>query len=174
MSTAVELPGYVLPPSLIGHAELGRLVRELEVVDNELERQRVRAHAGAAKTGTYQLPVMSRALTDLVQLNKLDLTDGKLRDQLRTDLRRLKDHAPAVHLTFATEADPESLQKLTAWIRKELHPQALVSVGLQPSIIGGVYVRTPNHVHDYSIRSLLQSKQDVIVADIEELAAHAG
>jgi hypothetical protein len=157
---------YMLPAALIGRADLSRLVREVESVDADLESQKVRTHAD--KSG-YRMPTMSRSLSDFVDLNKIDLADDKRRMELTENLRVLKDKAPIMHMTFAVDADPEFLQQLVTWIRTEVHPHALLSVGLQPSIVGGVYVRTPNHVHDYSIKTLLSGKRDIIVHELEGL-----
>jgi hypothetical protein len=157
---------YIFPEALTGHADLARLLRELEVLDNDLESQRAR---NRGSNEGYHLPNTSRALNDFLEANKIDIANDHARMELRTSLRKLKDHAPVVHLTFATEADPESLQKVVGWIRRELHPQALINVGLQPSLIGGVYVRTPNHVHDFSIRAYMKNSREIIVKALDSL-----
>ena len=90
-----------------------------------------------------------------------------MRVALKEWLHVLKDKAPIIHMTFAVDVDTEVLQKLTAWVRDNAHPQGLITVGLQPSLVGGVYIRTPNHVHDFSMRSLLQNKRDVLVKALE-------
>jgi hypothetical protein len=158
------------PSALIGRSELARLLRELETLDNELESQRARSHG--EKVG-YHMPNMSRALDDFLTVNKIDVANDHARMEIRATLRKLKEHAPVVHMTFATDADPESLQQIVAWIRKELHPQALISVGLQPALIGGVYIRTPNHVHDLSLRSHMKDSRSVIVEALDALARSA-
>ena len=161
--TAVQ---YVLPAALISRADLARLVREIETVDGELEAQKVRARGQHV---SYKLPNMSRGLSDFVEQNKLDFTDDHGRMRLVEQLRKLKDHAPVVHMTFATEADIESLQYLTAYMRREFHPYTLLSTGLQPNLVAGAFVRTPNHVHDFSIRAALKGKRAVIAGDLERL-----
>lgn len=153
------------PPSLVSHADLSKLLRELEEVDNSLESQRARS----GKKVALQLPSVSKMLGDLLTVNQIDLTNDHIRMELRTNLRKLKDHAPVIHMTFAAEGDPASMQQITAWARKELHPQVLISAGLQPSLIGGVYVRTPNHVHDFSLRAHLQSSREIIVKSLDAL-----
>lgn len=157
---------YELPAALTSRADLARLVREIETVDGELEAQKVRAHGQKV---AYRLPNMSRQLGDFLDQNKLDITDDQGRMKLVEDLRKLKDHAPVVHMTFACDADPESLHQLVAYMRRELHPHTLLSVGLQPNIVAGVFMRTPNHVHDFSVRKQLANKRDVITADLEGL-----
>lgn len=159
---------FILPPALIGRADLARLVREVEALDNDLEAQKVRAHSSGSG---YHMPTMSRSLSDFLDMNKLDLSDDQARMQAKERLREFKDKAPVVHLTFATDADPEVLQQLVTYFRTEIHPQTLLSIGLQPNLVGGVYVRTPNHVHDFSVRALLKNKRDIMVHEIEGLLA---
>jgi G3E family GTPase len=158
---------YVLPPALVTRADLARLVREVEALDNELEAQKARNRA-TGQTG-YRMPNASQGLSDFIELNKLDLNDDRARMLLKEQMKIMKDKAPIVHMTFAVEADPASLQSLVAYMRRELHPQALLSVGLQPSLVGGVYMRTPNHVHDFSVRAKLAQSRGVIAGDIEQL-----
>lgn len=157
-----ELPKFVLPPSLITKIDLAHMINEVESIDSTLEAQKVR---GVPKE-QYRLPAVSRTLTDFLSLNKIDVFDDQIRMTFKEHLRKLKDKIPVVHLTFATSADPESLEYLAAWIRQELNPLAVLSVGLQPSLIGGVYIRTPNHIHDYSMRALFKGKTAVLVNDL--------
>jgi G3E family GTPase len=159
--------GFALPPALVTRADLSRLVRDMESIDNDLESQKARNRA-TGKTD-YHLPTLSKGLSDFADLNKLDLADDQTRVLLKQQMQTLKEHAPVLHMTFAVEADPLSLQKLIDYIRKEIHPQALLSVGMQPSLVGGVYLRTPNHIHDMSIRSRLEAARGTIAQDIERL-----
>lgn len=156
---------YVLPAAVVRKADLARLLREIETLDSELEAQKVRSKGEKV---SYRLPNISQGLGDFLDQNKLDITDDQGRMELVEHLRKLKDQAPIVHMTFATEADPESLEKLVAYMRQELHPQTLLSVGLQPSLVAGAYVRTPNHVHDFSVRAMLKEKRGVIAQDLEK------
>jgi F0F1-type ATP synthase delta subunit len=160
-----ELPNFVLPSSLVSKVDLAHLIREVEAVDGSLEVQKVRGY----KKEQYRLPAVSHTLTEFLTINRVDIFDDHTRMIFKEQLRIMKDKIPVMHLTFSAPADPESLEYLTAWIRKELHPQALITVGLQPSLIGGVYIRTPNHVHDYSMRALFNDKTSVIVNDLESL-----
>lgn len=164
-------PTFMFPPALVSRADLARLAREVEALDNELEAQKVRAHSsnGANQHVSYHMPTMTRSLSDFIELNKLDLADDRGRMTLKEQLRALKDKAPVVHMTFASEADLDVLRQLVAYMRKEFHPQALLSVGLQPNLVGGVYMRTPSHVHDFSVRSRLKTKRGIIGRELERL-----
>jgi hypothetical protein len=146
-----------LPISVTGRMQLSRLVRELEDIENDIESQKARD-----RKAQLRIPAMSQGLADCVELNKVDILEGTARMGLKRQLAYAKDKAPNIHFTFAVEADPRSLQQLAAYVRKEIHPQALISVGLQPALVGGAYVRTPNHIHDFSLRALLKGKRDVI------------
>jgi hypothetical protein len=157
---------YILPAAVVSRADMMRLLRELESVDNELEQQKAR-HQGSS--GSYHLPTLSKPLSEFLESNKLDVGNDHARMDLKSQLRKLKDHAPVLHMTFSTEVDPESMQYLTAWVRRELHPQALISIGLQPSLVAGVYVRTPNHVHDLSVRAFMKDSRRIIVEALDQL-----
>jgi hypothetical protein len=158
----------VFPPALISRADLARLVREIEDIDNDLGAQKARNHA-TGKTG-YSLPALSHVMNDFVELNKIDIANDQARMHLKEQMKIIKDKAPVMHMTFAVEADPASLQKLTAYLRKEIHPQALLVVGLQPALVGGAYIRTPNHIHDFSVRAKMAEKRGIILQDLEQLS----
>lgn len=169
MSSATkEGSELLLPISVTGRVQLSRLVRELEEIENDIEAQKARDRKVAQK-----IPAMSQGLADCVELNKVDILKGAARMDLKRRLVRTKEKAPTIHFTFAVEADPRSLQQLVTYIRKEIHPQALISVGMQPGLVGGAFVRTPNHIHDFSLRALLKGKRNVITDALAEGIASA-
>jgi hypothetical protein len=157
---------FTLPSALIGRVDLARLIREVETIDGVLATQKVKAQGEVS----YHMPTMSQSLSDFLAINTVDLADDRTRRTLKERLGELKDKAPIVHMTFATAADPDSLQELVDWVRKQLHPRALISVGLQPALVGGVYMRTPNHIYDFSLRALMSDKRDLISKQLEELS----
>ena len=117
------------------------------------------------------MPTMSAQLSEFLKKNDLNLEESKTRSALIKQLRTMKDKVPIVHMTFAVETDAESLQQLAAWLRSSIHPQAVIDVGLQPALVAGVYLRTPNHVHDLSLRGKLQGSRELLV---KELGAFRG
>lgn len=155
---------FVLPPNVVSRIDVSRLVTEVERIDNQLTAAAVRAKIGEAEQPT---PVTSEQLADFLALNQLVLTESHERTRIVQELRLLKDKVPIIHMTFAVTADPESLGQLADWIRKSIHPQAVISVGLQPSLVAGVYLRTPNHVHDLSLKSKLANSRGVMVKELE-------
>ncbi len=158
--------GYILPPSIVTRIDVSRLVRELEWVDGELTTAAARSKTGVQTTAQ---PSLSDQLTEFLAQNKLSITDSRERTELVRELRKLKDTVPIIHMTFAVPADRESLQQLAQWLRTSIHPQAVIAVGLQPGLVGGVYLRTPNHVHDLSLKKLLQNSRGVLINELEAL-----
>jgi F0F1-type ATP synthase delta subunit len=108
---------------------------------------------------------------DLLTVNGMKIDDERQRSELISLLRQLKDNAPVIHMTFATTADQESLSKIADWLRQSIHPQSLMVIGLQPDLVGGVYIRTPNHVHDLSLRAQLAKSRHLLVEAVEAVNA---
>jgi len=157
---------FVLPARVVSRIDVSRLVSEVEWIDGELTAAAVRSKTGKEEPAQ---PTYSDQLNDFLKENKLSLEDSRGRSDLIKELRLLKDKVPVIHMTFAVPADHESLQELAQWLRTEVHPQALIAAGLQPSLVAGVYLRTPNHIHDLSLRAVLKGKRDSLVKELETL-----
>lgn len=157
---------FVLPPRVVSRIDVSRLVREVEQIDSAMTTAEARS-----KVGAVEQPALARSemLDEFLTLNDLSLTNDRERGELVKQLRLLKDKAPTIHMTFAVPADGESLGELAAWLRQSIHPQAIIAVGLQPALIAGVYVRTPNHVHDFSMRAALSGGHSILVKQLETL-----
>ena len=169
-STAKTYADFVLPPNIVSKIDLSRLVSEIERVDNELTAATVRAKTGSTE---QTQPVLSEQLTDFFTQNKLTFGSSQERSQLITQLRLLKDKVPVIHMTFAVNADRQSLQQLAQWLRSSIHPQAVISVGLQPALVAGVYLRTPNRVHDLSLRAMLEGGHGLLVKELGALRGNS-
>jgi hypothetical protein len=168
MSTPVvkTYADYILPPTIVSKVDVSRLVSEMERLDNELTSKAVRTKAGSP---AQPAPILSEQLTDFLVQNQLTFATSKERGELVKQLRLLKEKVPVLTMTFAVVADRESLQQLAQWVRSSIHPQAVITAGLQPALVAGVYVRTPNHVHDLSVRGLLAAQHDNLVGHLETL-----
>lgn len=159
---------FVLPASVVTKIDVSHLVDELERIDNDLNTAEVRAENGG---GEVRQPTLTEQMSDFLSQNELKIDSGKARIDLIKELRTLKDTVPIIHMTFAVTADPESLQEIAQWLRTTINPRAVIAVGLQPSLVAGVYVRTPNHVHDLSLRQMLRAGRGKLA---EELGALRG
>lgn len=159
---------FAIPPSLVTKLDVSHLVTELEKIDNDVTSAEVRTKTGGPVATP---PVLSQQMTDFLAQNELKIDDVKERSNLIKELHLLKDTVPVIHMTFAVNADPESLQKLAQWLRESIDPRAVIAVGLQPGLVAGVYLRTPNHVHDLSLRQMLTAGRSKLT---EELGALRG
>lgn len=143
-----------LPAGLIGLSDIARLTREI----NSLNDYFAGAKSRPAGTASAQLPKISRLLDELAKENKINLLDENERAKLQKNLQEIYDKAPSMHISFAVEPSPKALESILSWIRQNVHPQALLNVGLQPGIAAGCMLRTTNKVFDMSLRSNLQKQ----------------
>ena len=155
---------FILPPSVVSKIDLSRMVNEAERIDNALTASAV--HEKIGNEGSEK-PVFSEQFTSFLEINQLNFEDTAKRSNLITQLRLLKDKVPIVHMTFSVPADLESIQQIVKWVRDSTHPQAVILVGLQPALVAGVYLRTPNHILDLSLRAKLAASHDVLVKELE-------
>src|SRR4029078_5958100 len=91
------------------------------------------------------------------------LLDDTARQKLADALQLLYERAPTLHVSFATEPSPKALERLVVWIRTNIHPQALVQVGLQPSIAAGCFLRTDNKTFDMSLRASMKKSEPILL-----------
>ncbi len=146
-----------LPLSVGSRYDLGRIIRELEALNDSLTQEKLR-HSKDKFEAT-----LSKGLAAIVSDNDIDLNHKELRDSLIESLRSVKEHAPVVHISFATEPTPSVTEKITLWFRREIDPGILLSIGVQPSIAVGCVIRTRNKQFDFSLRQhLLQSRQILV------------
>ncbi len=157
----------ILPPSLVTRLDMSRLVSEVEQLDADMTSIIARSKSGVK---TEVSPVLSDQLTDFLAANQIAIADQSQRRLLITSLRKLKDQAPVVHMTFATTADQDSLSQIADWLRRSVHPQCLLVVGLQPGLISGAYIRTTNQVHDLSVRAKLADSRHLLVEAVEAIS----
>ncbi|MFZ2544435.1 MAG: hypothetical protein WAW80_00430 [Candidatus Saccharimonadales bacterium] len=157
---------FILPPTIVSKIDIARMMSEAEQVDSDMTASDVRAKTGVT---TPIAPILSELFEQFLAQNELKFVTSLERTELIEQLRLLKDNVPIIHMTFAVEADRESLSQLVAWLRESIHSQAVIAVGLQPALVAGVYLRTPNHVHDLSMRAALNSSHDLLVKELETL-----
>lgn len=164
----IDYRSFIIPYSIMTRADIARLVREFERVDNDLTASGAKMHVGLGDDSSVAL---SPQLADFLSQNKLQPRNGTERTALIKQLRLLKTAIPVVHMTFATEADEETLKYLVQWLRQSVHAQSVLVVGLQPNLVAGVYIRTQNRVYDFSLRTRLQTQRSVLTSALESIRA---
>ncbi len=137
-----------LPMTVVTKVDLGRLMRELDTLENFMQQSAIREPGTPVK-----LPKTSRLFDETINNNKLNMLHEDDRKRLIAFLQEVKLHAPVLHMSFGADPSPLFTQKLVAWLRSELHPLILLQVGLQPNIGAGCVVRTTNKYFDFSLRN---------------------
>lgn len=152
---------FQLPTGVVSQVDTGRLLREVEALDNFLEQAAVR------KPGSpVQMPRTSKLLDEMIQMNKLNVLVPGERARLMNFLITLRAKAPIIHMSFSADPSPMFTQRLITWLRENIHPLVLLKVGLQPNIGAGCIIRTTNKVFDLSLRQDFAKKHELLMAKI--------
>ncbi|HET6925133.1 MAG TPA: hypothetical protein VFH39_04850 [Candidatus Saccharimonadales bacterium] len=162
-----------LPLSLVSPVDLGRVIRELEQLENHLNELRIRTPGQEIK-----MPKTTKLMDDLLNLNQLNLLQAADRKTLKQFLSVVKQRAPRLHISFSADPSPLFVEKIMTWLRKEVHPVVLLTTGLQPNIGAGCIVRTTNKYFDFSLAKDFEKKRDVLMqalrdAPVKEAAPQA-
>jgi hypothetical protein len=152
-----------LTPLIASPSDLRRVRRELEMLDDFLHQAGLRQGGKVVK-----LPNVSRMLEDLAADNSLSLIKKTDRERLTKFITLLIQKAPVLHMSFASEPSAKAMAQLMEWLRTNIHPQVIVSVGIQPSIAAGCIVRTPNRQFDFSLRMTLGSHPETFIANLRK------
>lgn len=156
-----------LPVMVVSPADVGRLTRELEVLDDTLLQLKLRGNDSAS-----ELPEISHLLKQTLQINKLNPLIAWDRAALRTFLATIKECSPVLHMSFSIDPSPVFMERLMTWLRRELHPQLLVTIGLQPTIGAGCIIRTANKQFDFSLREDFIRKRDLLLDQLTASSPH--
>jgi hypothetical protein len=153
-----------IPGGVAGPVDIGRLIRELDAIDNAMTQSELRGDA------EVKTPKTSRLMDQTLSLNKVNLTVAADRKKLAQFLVHIRDKSPVLHISFSTDPSPLFLEKLMTWLRRELDPNLLLTVGMQPNIGAGCVVRTTNKYFDMSLRKDFMSKRALLVAEMAKMA----
>lgn len=152
----------VIPIQLIGHSDILRVIRELESVED--------FYTQAELKNNQDVPTFSQTLDAIIRENKINLHFRKDRVALGDALIYIRDNAPQIHISFATEPDAQFIQKIAGWFREKIDPHALIQTGIQPSIAAGCVVRTTNMYFDFSLRQHLMRNSNLLLEELKALA----
>ncbi len=149
----LKLPVLVASPT-----DVGRLARELEALDDSLLQLKLRKGGEAV-----HMPKTSQLMDETIQLNKLNLLQATDRKQLLKFLQAVKKQAPVMHASFSSDPSVAFIEKLMTWLRREVHPQILLTIGLQPTIGAGCMIRSTNHYFDFTLRHKFDAQRDMLI-----------
>lgn len=153
---------FRLPPLIAGPGDVGRTLLELEQLEDFLRAAALRKGGVSTK-----LPKMSRTLERLAEINDANLLQTADRQRLQAFLSSLQQHAPVLHISFASEPSAAFTAKIIEWLRANISKYVLVQIGLQPSIAAGCVVRTTNKSFDFSLRKHLLNNRGLLLDAIK-------
>lgn len=150
-----------LPPSLYSPEQLEACQMELEQYVGWRRRQDTRQKVGVSGKPSEPF-IFSPELEDLlggkdqaaqIAIAELESWQSQITEWLKK---------PVVQLTFAVPPTAAIKSDMVKWFRKEISPEALVRFGVNRNIIGGLVVRTPGRIYDFSFRKQFLSHQGLI------------
>lgn len=143
-----------LPDSVCSPDDLTALILETREYAKWYEHELIKKRAGS--TAKAVPPILSP--TTGLFLHGLSQNGSLMRarlEQILSELDAYKKTAPTITLTLAAPATEHVKKTLTAWCRKEISPDLLVSFTYNRTLLGGMVVRYGSHVHDWSFRRQL-------------------
>jgi hypothetical protein len=147
-SVTFELPAAVYSPQLL-EAVTYEIAEYLEWYRQAQVKKRVGAPVAATDEPTHSAET---ALVIEAWLNGKPATVEAL-EAMVGYLRGLKP--PEVHVMLAALPNRSQREALVGWFRSNTTPHLLVSFVADRNLGGGVVVRTPNHLFDYSWKQQL-------------------
>lgn len=155
---------FVLPPLVAGVADVMRLKRELEALQEYLHQAALR-HTPEAE---LKLPKTSRVLDELIKANNLNLLSREQYENTMATLTDIEMTAPRVHMAFNTDPSSAFATRIVEWLRANIHPGVLVQIGLQPTLAAGCVVRTTNKQLDLSLKQHFKDARPLLIQKLEQ------
>lgn len=146
-----------LPISVVTKIDVGRLLREVQAIDNFLKQSAIRQPGTALK-----LPRTSKLMDDLLAYNQINALVEDDRNRLIHFLMEVYSRAPVLHMSFSADPTPYFVQRLMTWLRREIHPIVLIQIGMQPNMGAGCVVRTTNKYFDFSLRHRFNERREIL------------
>lgn len=161
---APEATSFILPPLVVGVADIMRLKRELDALSEYLHQAALR-HTSEAE---LKLPKTSRVLDELIKANKLDLLNREQYERTMAALETIEQKAPQIHLSFSSDPSAAFIVRVVEWLRQNIHPGILVQIGLQPTLAAGCIVRTTNKQFDLSLKQHFAAARPTLIQKVQE------
>jgi hypothetical protein len=154
--TGFELPAAVYSPQLL----------ESVIYDVQVYLDWVRQNQIRRKVGAKPKPEPNHVLVIEAWLNGQPPTLESI-EELLSHLKALK--LPQIHITLAALPNQNQRETLVKWFRTNTTPHLLVSFVADRNLGGGVVIRTPNHVYDYTWKQELVAARDKLAGILKHV-----
>lgn len=157
---------YSLPSSIYSPQLLESVVHDLETYLEWYRQAKVQKAVGAKKLATE--PAHSAETQIVIE----DWLTGKtatisVLEELLEQLKSLK--LPEVHVMLAALPNPSQREQIVDWFRANTTPQLLVSFVADRNLGGGLVVRTPNRVFDFTWKQQLINARDKLAGIVRRV-----
>jgi hypothetical protein len=128
-----------LPPAIVSKSQLDGLVEEV------------------------RLNKKSEQLDAFKKSNEALFTQNLTTSEITNGLQSLTEPGNIVVCTLAQQPDNDFLNELIAWFRQNIKSTLVLEVQIDPFIIGGILIRTPQRMYDWTWQEVLtQTKPKLI------------
>ena len=104
--------------------------------------------------------VLSKASEQLLAAYKAEGREDVV--ALVKELGSIRRQAPVAHLTFPVSPPEHTLETMADWFRSNVHPNALLTVSVDRTLLGGMVVRTTDKYFDFSFSTALGANRNLI------------
>ena len=167
MALKTEEKTYKLTDGIYSLASVSGLIRELDQIENKLLQASVKD-----KSDDKIAP--SPLLSGFLEENNIKLEDQKSVGSIKQFFKDVREKAPLVHISFASDPPADFVQKIINWFRREVNPLIILSIGLQPTIGAGCIVRTTNKQFDLSLGEEFHKQKQYLINKFSLSAKETG
>lgn len=157
---AFELPPAVYSPQLL-ESVIYDLETYLEWYRESSVKKRVGAKPQEEPTHSAETVLVIQTYMD----GKTPTLEGL--QALLGELRAVK--LPEIHLTLAAMPNHAQREALVMWFRRNVSPHVLLSFVADRNLGGGLVVRTPNHVFDFTWKQQLLGRREKLAEIIKRV-----
>jgi cobalamin biosynthesis Mg chelatase CobN len=146
------VPDFVLPPAVYSPQLLEAVRYEIEEYLDWYRQTRIQKKVGARNAS----PEPTHSAETVLVIEAWLAGKAPTLESLEELIDRLKElKLPVVHITLAAMPNHAQRETLVSWFRNNSTPHLLLSFVSDRNLGGGILVRTPNHVFDYSWKQQL-------------------
>jgi len=148
-----------LPTSIVSLNDLMDLIAEISSYLSWYNHQQIKSKVSKkASKDQYNLsPTAANLIRDSLANKQITSKDI---ESLIAKLKQLKDKSTTVTITLAAIPSPGIKKTLTSWCRDNISDKALINFNFNREILGGMVIKTNNHIYDWSIRRQLIASKD--------------
>ncbi len=147
---------FILPAAVYSPQLLESVIYDLQVYVDWIRQNEIRA-----KVGTKLKEEPNHSDETVLVIEAWQNGEAPTIDSVHALLDHLKNmHLPEVHITLAALPNYAQRKTLVDWFRNNTAPELLVSFVADRNLGGGLVVRTPNRVFNYSWSQELVAGRD--------------